>query len=86
MEDLLSSRPTNTFWIERFKQYRNLERLTRRIAVTLIERIDIYEDCRMVIRFKYQDSFERALAVIEGIKPEGGFPDGQKAQKNMEAV
>lgn len=86
MEGLLSSRPANTFWIERFKQYRNLDRLTRRMAVSLIERIDVYEDCRMVIRFKYQDSYERVLAVIEGIRPDGGFSDGQKTQKNKEAM
>ncbi len=86
MEGLLSSRPANTFWIERFKQYRNLDRLTRRMAVSLIERIDVYEDCRVVIRFKYQDSYERALAVIDGIKPNGGFPDRQKVQTNKEAM
>lgn len=86
MEGLLSSRPANTFWIERFKQYQNLDRLTRRMAVSLIERIDVYEDCRVVIRFKYQDSYERALAVIEGIKPDGGFSNGHKAQMNKEAV
>lgn len=86
MEGLLSSRPANTFWIERFKQYRNLDRLTRRMAVSLIERIDVYEDCRVVIRFKYQDSYERALAVIDGIKSNGGFPDRQKVQTNKEAM
>ena len=56
------------------------------MAVTLIERIEVYEDCRMVIRFKYQDSYERALVLTEGIKQDDSFPDRQKTQKNREVV
>ena len=86
MEGLLNNRSANGFWIERFKQYQNLDRLTRRMAVTLIDRIEVYEDCRIVIRFKYQDSYERARTLTEEIKQDGCFPDGQKTQKNKEAV
>lgn len=72
MEDLLQNRTGGTYWIEQFKQYQNLTELTRHIAVTLIERIDVFEDCRIKIRFKYQDSYERALSLIEsmgGLQP-----------------
>lgn len=67
MEGLLQNRSANARWIEQFKKYRNLPELTRHIAVTLIDRIDVYEDCRIVIRFQYQDSYERALALIENV-------------------
>ncbi|MCM1304459.1 MAG: recombinase family protein [Lachnospiraceae bacterium] len=67
MEDLLQNRTGGTYWIEQFKKHQNLTELTRHIAVTLIERIDVFEDCRIRIRFKYQDSFERALSLIEGM-------------------
>lgn len=67
MEELLQNRTGGTYWIEQFKQYQNLTELTRHIAVTLIERIDVFEDCRIKIRFKYQDSYERALSLIESM-------------------
>ena len=53
---------------ERFKKHRNLTELTRHIAVTLIDRIEVCEDCRIQIRFKYQDSYERALSLIESVE------------------
>lgn len=65
MESLLQNRTGGSGWIEQFKKHQNLTELTRHIAVTLIERIDVYEDCRIQIRFKYQDSYERMLSLIE---------------------
>ena len=53
--------------MEQFKKHRNLTELTRHVAVTLIDRIDVCEDCRIQIRFKYQDSYERALSLIESV-------------------
>lgn len=67
MKGLLQNRSTNSHWIEHFKKYRNLPELTRHIAVTLIDRIEVYEDCRIMIRFHYQDSYERVLALIENV-------------------
>lgn len=77
IEDLLQNRTGGTYWIEQFKQYQNLTELTRHIAVTLIERIDVFEDCRIKIRFKYQDSYERALSLVEsmgGLQPPCSSP------------
>ena len=64
MESLLQNRTGATHWIEQFKKHQNLTQLTRHIAVTLMERIDVYEDCRIQVRFQYQDSYERALSLI----------------------
>lgn len=80
MEGLLKNHSANTFWIERFKQHQNLEKLTRHIAVILIERIEVYEDCRIAIRFKYQDSYERVLALVKGIG-ETGVSDSRSLQQ-----
>ncbi len=68
MENLLRNRTGGTCCIEQFKKHQNLTELTRHIAVTLIDRIEVCEDCRIQIRFKYQDSFERALSFIESVK------------------
>lgn len=71
MESLSRNRTGGTYRMEQFKQHQNLTELTRHIAVTLIERIEICEDCRIKIRFKYQDCYERALSLIES---EGKIP------------
>ena len=68
MGSLLQNRTGGTHWIEQFKKHRNLTELTRHIAVTLIDRIEVCEDCRIQIRFKYQDSYERALSLIESVE------------------
>ncbi len=68
MGSLLQNRTGGTHWIEQFKKHRNLTELTRHIAVTLIDRIEVCGDCRIQIRFKYQDSYERALSLIESVE------------------
>lgn len=67
MENLLKNHSGNAAWIERFRQHQNITELTRHIVVTLIDRIDVYEGCRMKIGFKYQDSYECAVALIDGV-------------------
>ena len=67
MESLIRNRIGGTCWIEQFQKHRNLTELTRHAAVTLIDRIEVCEDCRIQIKFKYQDSYERALSLIESM-------------------
>ena len=64
LEGLLQNRTGTSLWIERFKKYQNITELTRHIAVTLIERILVFEDSRIEIRFRYQYDYERALELI----------------------
>ena len=64
LEGLLQNRTGTSLWIERFKKYQNITELTRHIAVTMIERILVFEDSRIEIRFRYQYDYERALELI----------------------
>ena len=64
LEGLLQNRTGTSLWIEGFKKYQNITELTRHIAVTLIERILVFEDSRIEIRFRYQYDYERALELI----------------------
>lgn len=68
LENLLQNRGENSVWIQRFKLHQNLAELTRRIAVTLIDRIYVYKDSRIDIRFKYQYDYDRALELIQNIQ------------------
>lgn len=64
LEALLKNGTGTSLWIEQFKKYRNITELTRHIAVTLIDRIMVFEDSRIDIRFRYQYDYERALELI----------------------
>lgn len=89
MESLLQDRTGGTYWIEQFKKHRNLTELTRHIAVTLIDRIEVCDDCRIQIRFKYQDSYERALSLIESvgkIQPPCTAPGGEAAASRKDVI
>ena len=68
LESLLQNRTGSNLWIEQFKKYQNITELTRHIAVTLIDRIMVFEDCRIDIRFRYQYDYERALELIRGMQ------------------
>ena len=89
MESLLQNRTGGAGWMEQFKKHRNLTELTRHVAVTLIDRIDVCEDCRIQIRFKYQDSYERALSLIESvgkIQPLENMPGREATAPGMGAA
>ena len=45
-------------WLEHFTQHKNIYELSRRLACSLIERIDILKGKRISIRFRYQDRLE----------------------------
>lgn len=65
VEKALQNRAQDSRWIEQFKAYHNIDKLDRRMVVTLIDKILVYEDCRLQIEFRYQADFERALALIQ---------------------
>lgn len=52
-------------WIERFRKYREIETLDRRLVTDLIEHIDVHEGRRITIHFKFQDEFEKGQALVE---------------------
>ena len=48
-------RPGNRTWVEQFAQYRAEKSLTREMAVTLVDKIYVYEEKRLKIEFNYRD-------------------------------
>ena len=51
----------NVAWIAAFTQMGELKELNRTVLARLIDRIYVYEDKRIVIRFNYQDKYEELL-------------------------
>lgn len=52
-------------WLQDFKQYRNIQKLERKIVVALIEKIIVYAKDRIEIRFLYMDAMEMMIEAAE---------------------
>ena len=64
-----------TAWINVFKKYENIDRLDRRAVVEMIDHINVYEDNRIKIIFKYKDECERAINYIEKLSHQVVMPE-----------
>lgn len=67
IEKIINSKGEKSFWIESFKIHRNIEALSRKVVVSLIDEIVIYEGNRIGIVFKYQYNYESALNFVQSI-------------------
>lgn len=67
IDRLVQNRTEETQWIDKFKLYQNIDNIDRKIAVTLIDRITVYDDKRLEIRFKYQYNYNLALSLIQSM-------------------
>lgn len=52
-------------WITRFRQYGQIDTLTRSLVTELIARIDVHEGKTITIHFKFEDEFEKVKAFAE---------------------
>lgn len=51
-------------WISYFKKYKNIQELTRKLAVELIERIYVYDGQKIHINFRFQDEYNQMTAFL----------------------
>lgn len=75
IENLVNGNTREQEWIEHFKEYRNIRELTRKLAVALIERIEVYEGKRIHILFRFQMEYDsaRILAGNTAVQEEAAF-------------
>ena len=52
-------------WVTLFKQYENVNELTRRVLMALVDKIYVYEGHKIEVSFKYGDEFRRIEDIIE---------------------
>ena len=52
-------------WIRKFKEQKNMTRLSRYIVMELIECIYVHENKNITIKFKFEDEFKRYLKYIK---------------------
>jgi site-specific DNA recombinase len=59
---------SKNLWIESFKKHKNVTELTRKTVVMLIERIYVYEDSRIDIKFRYQYDYDQLVNRFNNIE------------------
>ena len=64
----LKEKNINSEWIENIKKYKNITELNTTIIQDLIERIDVYENQQIKIKFKFQDEFNKIVEETEKMK------------------
>jgi len=67
IDGILSCKGEKNFWIEQFKAHHNFSELTRKIVVTLIDEIKVYEGNRIEIIPKYRSNLETAINFINAV-------------------
>lgn len=58
----------NTVWIKTFSESGEIDKLNRCILANLIDKIYVYEDKRILIKFRYQDRYEKLLQIEKNIR------------------
>ena len=51
-------------WVAVFREYENIDEINRRVLMSLVDRICIYEDHRVEVFFRYRDEFLAALEYL----------------------
>ena len=55
----------NSKWIENFKKNKNINKLDRDIITELIDYIEVHENKKLTIHFKFMDEFDKILEYID---------------------
>ena len=69
-EKKLSMNVRDIPWIHDFLQYQNITELDRRVAVSLIENVVVYDKDRIEVNFYHKEEMEEILAIVRQIKEE----------------
>ncbi|MEY8392379.1 recombinase family protein [Lachnospiraceae bacterium 45-W7] len=52
-------------WLKAFLKFRDAEELTREMAVSLLEKVEIYEDKRIHIKFRFRNEYESFISMMQ---------------------
>jgi hypothetical protein len=72
LDNLTQSGKGNLAWVERFKEFRDTEELSRSWVIRLIERIVVYEGNRISVHFKHDYDYQRAMNLVTDISDSPG--------------
>ena len=55
-------------WLSQFREYENVTTITRRLIVSLVERINLYENSEIEVVFRQRDQFSHIMEFLESQK------------------
>ena len=64
LDRVVSKKSADNSWIEFFKKYRKIHALDRTLLVMMVDHIDVFEENRFKVFFKYQNQYEIAKNYI----------------------
>lgn len=73
IEDIANNKTPTNLWIENFKLYQNIEQLTRKVVVSLISKVYVYENGKIDIHFKHQVEYDSAIRFIDSASQSNAF-------------
>lgn len=69
-EDMVGRNASELSWTEVFLQYRNLREIDRKAVVDMVEGIRVFEDKRILVKFRYMPDFEKMVNMLN-MRPSG---------------
>ncbi|MCM1193897.1 MAG: recombinase family protein [Acetatifactor muris] len=65
IKDVMEAKTDKYEWLRHFKEYQNINELTRVAAVELVDKVKVYDRNHVEIDFNFQDCFRSALRQIQ---------------------
>ncbi len=70
MDDIRNHNTTKYEWMEYFREYRNISQLSRKVATLFINRVLVYEDRRISIKYSFEDSLKETYERLAAYQSE----------------
>ena len=65
MDDFEQCMSGENRWLKAFLNFRDAKELTREMAVSLLEKVEVYQDKRIHIQFRFRNEFEYLTSVLQ---------------------
>jgi DNA invertase Pin-like site-specific DNA recombinase len=75
IESIVNNGGEKSYWIEQFKEYRNFAELDRKIAVSLIKEILVYEGGEIDLKFKHENKCRSAVSFAQSVYETAPFDE-----------
>lgn len=67
ISEILESKSDKYHWLDYFAKHQNIEKLTRTVAVELIDQILVYDKKHIEVRFNFDDCYQSLLRQIQSV-------------------
>lgn len=64
-EDAVNAGSLDCSWMEHFKKNRNVDVMDRELAVTLLDRVEVFDDKRIEVSFNFNDELQQLREYLE---------------------